>query len=202
MVDDSVSGFGRVVHVCVDVQSMFAEETPWHAPWLNKVLPAIEAIVDREPERTIFTRFVPPEHPEEAERAWVDYYRKWSQMTRSQLAPGMVDLVPSLQRYVPPARVLDKPIYSPWLTSGLHHALTEAGVTTLVVSGGETDICVLATVLGAIDLGYRVLLPTDAVFGSADQTHDAALSLYRSRFGQQLTACTTAELLDNWDDFE
>ena len=73
-------------------------------------------------------------------------------------------------------------------------------ISTLVVSGGETDVCVLSTVLGAIDLGYRVILPTDAVFGSADQTHEAALVLYRSRFGQQLTASTTQEILDNWAD--
>jgi len=191
---------GRLAHICVDVQVMFAEETPWHAPWLERVLPAIEAIVERAPERTVFTRFVPPEYPEQAEGAWKDYYRNWPQMTRDRLSPGMVDIVPALRRHVPPARIFDKAIYSPWLRSGLHHALAEAGVTTLVVTGGETDICVLATVLGAIDLGYRVFLPTDAVFGSADPTHEAALSLYRSRFGRQLTACTTQDLLDNWDN--
>lgn len=76
--------------------------------------------------------------------------------------------------------------------------LSSAGIDTLVVTGGETDVCVLATVMGAIDRGYRVVLPSDAIYGSADETHDAMSSIYRSRFGQQLTVCTTQDVLDHW----
>lgn len=191
---------GNTRHICVDVQTLFAAETDWHAPWLQRVLPAIEAIVEREPPRTIFTRFIPPAHPDEADGAWRRYYERWPKMTRAHLNEEMLAVVPALRRYSPPARQVDKAVYSPWLNSRLHQALRTEGVDTLIVSGGETDVCVLATVLGAIDLGYRVILPTDAVFGSADQTHDATLTLYRSRFGEQLTACTTQDLLDNWAD--
>ncbi len=191
---------GRLAHICVDVQAMFAEGTDWHAPWLNRVLPAIEALVERDPGRTVFTRFVPPECPEEAGGAWRDYYRRWPHMTGERLPPEMIEVVPALRRYIPPARQLDKAVYSPWLRTDLHRRLGEDGVTTVIVSGGETDVCVLSTVLGAMDLGYQVILPTDAVFGSADQTHEAALVLYRSRFGQQLGACETQEILDNWAD--
>lgn len=190
----------RIAHICVDVQTMFATATDWHAPWLNRVLPAIEALVERDPGRTVFTRFIPPDRPEEADGAWRDYYRRWPDMTGARLPAEMLEVVPALRRHIPPAQQLDKTIYSPWLQTGLHQRLRGDGVGTLVVSGGETDVCVLSTVLGAIDLGYRVILPTDAVFGSADQTHEAALVLYRSRFGQQLTASTAQEILDNWAD--
>ena len=27
------------VHLCVDMQRMFAEQTDWHAPWMQRVLP-------------------------------------------------------------------------------------------------------------------------------------------------------------------
>jgi nicotinamidase-related amidase len=50
----------RWVHLCIDVQRMFAEETPWHAPWLRRVLPAIEELAGQTAGRTIFTRFLPP----------------------------------------------------------------------------------------------------------------------------------------------
>jgi nicotinamidase-related amidase len=44
---------------------------------------------------------------------------------------------------------------------------------TLIVSGGETDICLLATVRGAVDRGYRVALATDALCSSSNETHEA-----------------------------
>jgi len=190
--------FGRWAHICVDMQCLFAEETGWHAPWLRRVLPAVERLVERAAERTIFTRFLPPETPRQARGAWRRYYEQWAEMTRERLAPELLELVPPLAQFVPPARTFDKPIYSPWLAGDLHRMLRAGDVATLVVSGGETDVCVLATVLGAIDLGYRVVLPTDALFGSADATHDAVLDIYRSRFQMQLTLTTVAELLDLW----
>lgn len=190
----------RTVHLCIDVQTMFAGDTDWSAPWLNRTLPAIEALVERDPSRTIFTRFIPARTAEAAFGAWQDYYRRWPNMTGERLPEDMLALVPSLQKFVPPAKVLDKTIYSPWLGTGLHAALQQRGITNLIISGGETDVCVMAAIIGAIDLGYRVTLPSDAVFGSADETHDAALTLFHSRFGQQLATCTTQELLENWTD--
>lgn len=186
---------GEWAHVCVDMQLLFAEQTDWHAPWLERVLPAIEALVDGRADRTIFTRFIPPQTRDNAHGAWRDYYARWPNMVRDQLEPELLELVHSLKRYVPPARTFDKSIYSPWLSGDLHHFLRASGVETLVVSGGETDVCVLATVLGAIDLGYRVIVPSDAVFGSADATHDGVIELYASRFQTQLSITTVDELL-------
>jgi nicotinamidase-related amidase len=67
-----------------------------------------------------------------------------------------------------------------------------------VVTGGETDVCVLATILGAVDRGYRVIVAADAVCSSADQTYDAMMFLYHSRFGEQIETAPTAEILDAW----
>lgn len=187
---------GNSIHLCIDMQRMFAEPTQWHAPWLLGILPAIEAIVDRNPANTIFTRFIPPPSADEATGAWRAYYRKWTAMTREQLAPELLELVPSLARFVPPARLLDKTVYSPWFSPELITTLRSAGVETIIVTGGETDVCVATTVMGAIDHGFRVVLPTDAVFGSADETHDAMLRVFDSRFSLQLTTCTTQDLLD------
>lgn len=188
----------NAIHLCVDMQRMFAEETDWHAPWLTGVLPAVEALVDFRPAQTVFTRFIPAPTPDQASGAWRDYYQKWSAMTREQLPAEMLELVPSLARYAPPATVIDKPIYSPWFSPELIRLLRSRKTETIIISGGETDVCVAAAVMGAIDHGFRVVLPTDAVFGSADETHDAMLRIYRSRFALQLFTCTTEELLDDW----
>ena len=64
--------------------------------------------------------------------------------------------------------------------------LRGAGIDTLVITGGETDVCVLSTMLGAIDWGFRVILVTDALCSSADETHDAMMNIYLNRFGEQV----------------
>ena len=51
------------VHICVDMQRMFAEATEWKMPWLEHVLPNIRAITSTHPEKTIFTRFIPAQKP-------------------------------------------------------------------------------------------------------------------------------------------
>jgi len=116
-------------------------------------------------------------------------------MTRESIDREMIELVPELAEFVPPARVLDKRVYSPWLDGRLHQHLQDGDVTTLVVSGGETDVCVLSTVLGAVDLGYRVVLAMDALCSSSDKTHDALMTVYANRFSQQVEAVTTEAIL-------
>lgn len=71
-------------------------------------------------------------------------------------------------------------------------------MNTVIITGGETDVCVLATVLGAVDWGLRVILVTDALCSSTDETHDAMIEVYMNRFGEQVEAVTTHTLLESW----
>ena len=186
---------GEWRHLCVDMQRMFAEDTPWHVPWMARVSPQIEELAGRHSSRTIFTRFLPPEHADEMPGKWRDYYRKWWMMTGEHLPRDLVDLAPSLASLVPPARHFDKHTYSPWIDGRLHPILQSERVDTLVITGGETDVCVLATALGAIDLGYRVIVLKDAVCSGADDTHDASLELLHDRFSVQLELMETEKFL-------
>lgn len=182
-------------HICVDMQRMFAEDTPWHIPWLGGVKDQVIEMSARHADRTIFTRFIPPRTPQEAVGAWRDYYEKWWMMTGEHLPSDLMDLVAELRRLTPPARVFDKSGYSPWIDGRLHAALREENVKTLVFSGGETDVCVLSTVLGAIELGYSIVVLEDALCGSADETHEAALKILRGRFSVQLDLVSTEKFL-------
>jgi nicotinamidase-related amidase len=189
----------RAVHVCVDMQNLFARKTAWHTPWMGRVLPRVLHLAGAVPERTVFTRFVPARAPGEGQGCWKRYWERWAEMTVERLGPDMVELVPDLAALTPPASVVDKTVYSPWMEPGLENALRERRAETLVITGGETDVCVLATVLGAVDRGYRIVLATDAVCSSSDETHDAMMTLYRQRFGQQLEVATTDQILHNWN---
>ncbi|MCV9997085.1 cysteine hydrolase [Pararhizobium sp. YC-54] len=188
---------GQWRHICVDMQRMFAEETPWHVSWMATVLPRVTEIAGRHAERTVFTRFIPPEKPGAMPGTWRAYYDKWWMMTGEHLPREMTDVVPPLKKYVPPATCFDKCVYSPWFDGRLHHALSGLQVSTLVISGGETDVCVLATVMGAVDLGYRTIVLKDAVFSGADETHDASLELLGNRFSVQLELTETEAFLSH-----
>lgn len=182
-------------HICVDMQRMFAADTPWYVPWMEAVLPQVTELSERHAERTIFTRFVPPEKPDVLPGTWCAYYRKWWMMTGEHLPPEMIDVVPGLKKLIPPAICFDKRVYSPWFDGRLHNLLSGERVSTLAISGGETDVCVMATVFGAIDLGYRTIILKDAVCSGADQTHDASLKLLGNRFSTQLELMETEEFL-------
>ena len=177
------------------MQRLFAEPSQWATPWISRVLPVIEAIVERHAGETVFTRFLPAQRPGQGVGSWKRYYERWASMTIEATGPQMIELLPSLARHCPPAAVVDKHVYSPWPEGRLQALLAARGVDTLIVTGAETDVCVLATVLGAIDFGYRVVVVTDALCSSSDATHDALLTVYHQRFGQQVETVEMEMLL-------
>jgi nicotinamidase-related amidase len=186
---------GNWIHLCVDMQRLFAEDTPWHVSWMSKISPAVVEVAGRHAERTIFTRFVPPSTAYQMPGAWRDFYARWEQMTLEHLDRCIVDVVPELQRFAPPARIFDKMTYSPWAAGRLHRVLQQEHVEMIAIAGGETDVCVLAAVLGAVDLGYHARVLKDAVCSGADLTHDASLELLGDRFSVQVEVVDTEAFL-------
>ncbi|MGP4688062.1 cysteine hydrolase family protein [Agrobacterium pusense] len=193
--------FPRWCHLCIDMQRMFAEETPWHVDWMPRIIANVGRVVESSPHTTIFTRFIPPPDADAASGRWGRYYEKWWMMTGEYLRPEMTDIVREFAGYVPPAEEFLKTTYSPWTDGRLHRKLVGQGVGTLVISGGETDVCVLATVLGAVDLGYRIFLLEDAVCSARDATHDASLTVLRGRFAAQLTLVSAQDWLQAKEEF-
>jgi nicotinamidase-related amidase len=186
------------VHLCIDVQRMFAEQTEWHVPWMKRVLPAILKVAHAYPERTIFTRFIPPMRAAEAQGMWRQYYQRWSEFTGERLPPHFLALLPELHELVPPAQVVDKHFYSPFAETHLHRSLQDRRIDSVVITGGETDVCVLAAVLDAVDLGYRVVVASDALCSVSDEAHDNLLQLFRGRFQQQIEVAASETILDAW----
>jgi nicotinamidase-related amidase len=129
---------------------------------------------------------------------WRRYHERWRETTRDRLDPGLLDLMPPLARLAPPAPVFDKPVYSAFAGRRLHEHLQERQADALIVTGSETDVCVLATVLGAVDHGYRVIVVTDAVCSSSDEGHDSLLKLYTERYSQQIETTDAETVLSLW----
>ncbi|HEX3972951.1 MAG TPA: isochorismatase family cysteine hydrolase [Stellaceae bacterium] len=188
----------HAAHLCVDVQNIFCEPTPWHVPWLARILPAIERISLLHPERNIFTRFIPPRQAEDLPGTWQRYYRHWPQMLRERVDPHLLQLVPSLAAIAAVGTVLDKPVYSPFANPLLLRHLRERQIDSLIVTGVETDVCVLSAVLSAVDEGFRVVLVKDALGSSSDATHDALLELYATRLSMQIELADAATIAALW----
>lgn len=188
----------NAAHLCVDMQRLFAKGGVWETPWMERVLPTIADIASRHAVRTVFTRFITPVSPEQAAGQWRPYFKRWRRATREMLEPFQLDLVPELARLVPPATIVNKSTYSAFFRSGLAGWLGEREVGTIVVTGAETDVCVLSTVLDAVNIGFRVIIVEDALCSSSDAGHDALMTMYRLRFTEQIDLVESDELREVW----
>ena len=193
-----MEAISQAAHLCCDMQNIFAKGGLWATPWMERVLPTVESIVSRYRERTVFSRFITPQRPEDRPGQWRSYFRRWEAATRQHLNGNDLELVPALARHVPPALVVDKPAYSAFTQSKLYDLLLQKSVGTVVVTGAETDVCVLATVLSAVDFGFRVVIIEDALCSSSDEGHDALMTMYRLRFHEQIDLLSAEELFERW----
>ena len=104
------------VHLCMDMQRIFSAEGLWPTPWMERVLPLVATLAERYPERTIFTRFIPPERPNQMPGMWRRYYTRWRPATREYLDRRLLELMPPLSGLCPPARVSTKHVVPPLLS--------------------------------------------------------------------------------------
>jgi nicotinamidase-related amidase len=190
----------RTVHLCVDMQRIFSAEGLWATPWMDWVLPVVAELANRYPERTVFTRFITPRRPDDMPGMWQRYYTRWKEATREHLDPALLELLPELAKLCPPATVINKSRYSAFAEPELLSHLQAREADGLIVTGSETDVCVLATVLDAVDLGYRVILVRDAVCSSSDEGHDALMQIYHRRYTEQIEVADASAIVARWGD--
>ena len=59
-------------------------------------------------------------------------------------------------------------------------------------------MCVLATALSAVDLGYRTVIAVDAVTSSVAASHEACLAHIYPRYDQQIELAPVRDILAAW----
>ncbi|ABL77515.1 cysteine hydrolase family protein [Thermofilum pendens] len=85
------------------------------------------------------------------------------------------ELAPSEKDFVVPKRR-----YDAFMFTDLDMLLRELGVTTLIVTGIHTHICVQQTVLGAFYRGYSVIVPLECVAAFNDTWHKIGLDYMKN----------------------
>lgn len=93
------------------------------------------------------------------------------------------EVMPGLQQ--PQDWVVDtKKRYNCFVATDLDLLLRAHGINTLIVTGVNTNSCILSTVTAACSMDYAVIVPSDCVDTmDAPALHDAALLCIRTAFG-------------------
>ena len=94
--------------------------------------------------------------------------------------------------------VVTKHYYDGFNGTVLDGALRARGVTTLVLTGTMTDICVLATVIGGFNREYRMAVVEDGVATLSTEIQRATLDIVRRAYARVLSAKELADELAGW----
>ncbi len=108
--------------------------------------------------------------------------------------PGM-DVVAGLEPRPGDVLIQRKRRYDAFLGTDLDLALRTRGVENLLVTGVCTDICVISTVHHARNLDYRCVVLSDAVAGTTDERHEAALMCMEHVFARVATTAEAARVI-------
>lgn len=80
--------------------------------------------------------------------------------------------------------IVTKRTYDGFYSTDLDMTLRSLRVSTVILSGIHTHVCVLATAMGAFYRGYRVIVLRDCTEASSEEKHRTRLEFIRSHLGE------------------
>ena len=98
----------------------------------------------------------------------------------------------------PDEPVIRKRWYDGFAGTELDGALRARGVTSLVLTGTMTDICVLATVVGAFNREYRISVVADGVATLWPEIQRATLDIVGRAFGRVVQSKEVLDTISGW----
>ena len=172
--------------IVVDMQEVVARDTLWHLPGVRDLLPTITQLTDAFGDDVAYSRHVPA--PDGGHGTWKRFYENWKALDED---PSNWDLMPELagRSGIHAAKSTYSVFGAPELRAQLDRD------DELILCGVETDCCVLATALEAIDHGVPVTVVEDAVASPSPTGHEGALALFRRLDDDQVKVTTAARLL-------
>jgi ureidoacrylate peracid hydrolase len=201
---------GRTALLVVDMQRGFVEPgEALQVPPAREIVPAIAGLLDgfrRKGLPVAFTEFtyspaVPllvgalhPEHQPAPPGAPRGFGLPSSSCLEGTASARTIDaLAPR-----PDEPVIRKRWYDGFAGTELDGALRARGVTSLVITGTMTDICVLATVVGAFNREYRITVVADGVATLWPEIQRATLDIVGRAFGRVVQSSRVLDTIDGW----
>ena len=90
--------------------------------------------------------------------------------------------------------IIKKRMMSGFFGSDLDFTLRQKNIKTLIITGVRTEFCLLKTILDAFELGYQIIVPTDASASPFQQGHQATIESLKIL---KIPTPTTIELIKN-----
>ena len=109
-----------------------------------------------------------------------------------------IDLDPRLKRETSEP-VIEKRYASAFFGTHLASTLTASGIDTLIVTGCTTSGCVRATVVDALQHGFRAIVPPECVGDRSAEQHGANLVDIDGKYGDVVDLPTVIAYLENPD---
>lgn len=201
---------GRTALLVVDMQRAFVDPgQAMEVPPARETVPRIQELLAIFREKglpVVFTEFtyspqapllvgdLHPEHRPAAPGAPTGFGRPSSSCLAGEDNVHVVpELAPRADELVVP-----KHYYDGFNGSVLDGALRARGVTTLVITGTMTDICVLATVVGGFNREYRMVVVEDAVATLWPDIQRATLDIIRRAYARVVAAKEVADEMARW----
>jgi nicotinamidase-related amidase len=201
---------GRTALLVVDMQHGFLDPgQAMEVPPAREIVPVIRQLLDLfraralpvvfseftySPQAPLLVGALHPEHTPAPPGAPRGFGRPSSSCLEGDPSVTTVpDLAPG-----PEELVVRKRWYDAFAGTPLDGALRARGVTSLVVTGTMTDICVLATVMGAFNREYRVTVVEDGVATLWPDIQHATLDIIGRAYGRVVAARQVAAEVAAW----
>jgi ureidoacrylate peracid hydrolase len=201
---------GRTALLVVDMQRGFVEAgEAMEVPPARDAVPVIRGLVDGFRARTlpvVFTEFtyspsapllvgeLHPEHRPAPAGAPRGFGMPSSSCLEGDPSARTIDaLAPR-----PHELVIRKRWYDGFAGTELDGALRAQGITSLVIAGTMTDICVLSTVVGAFNHEYRITVVEDGVATLWPEIQRATLDIIGRAFGRVVSSKEVLDTISGW----
>jgi ureidoacrylate peracid hydrolase len=201
---------GRTALLVVDMQRGFVDAgQAMEVPQAGEIVPVIRSLLDGFRGKqlpVVFTEFsyseaapllvgeLHPEHRPAAPGAPRGFGMPSSSCLEGDPSANTIEaLAPHADELV-----VRKRWYDGFAGTELDGALRARGVTSLVITGTMTDICVLATVVGAFNREYRISVVEDGVATLWPEIQRATLDIVGRAFGRIVQTKEVLDTIAGW----
>ncbi|REJ07127.1 isochorismatase family protein [Halobacillus trueperi] len=97
---------------------------------------------------------------------------------------GWVDLDERLERRENEEPLIEKKFASSFFGTSLHSILAYKNIDTLIITGCTTSGCIRATVVDALQYGYKAIVPKECVGDRSEKAHHSNLYDIQTKYGE------------------